>query len=404
MREYMEQLSMPTIIYKSLRFILTIIYSLQLMSNIEAKEVLIWTSNEGAGKAINAIKTEFEKDYKINVKVEVLNKDLTSLFKTASLTGKGPDILIWANDVSGELAQSGLIEPLDELPFLKENFLPVSLKAFRYKGRLYGYPYAFESLVLFSNPQLAPMELKSFEAIEEFSIALKKKSDGSYGFLFDFKTFFFSFPLLNASGGYIFGENENGLNASDVGVNHPGFIDGMNFLARLKKLELIPSSIDRGIAFEKFKAGRLAYMIDGPWAIKDLEAAKVPYRINILPTLNQKPAKPFVGVHGFMIRRSSENKLLAKELIEKYFLSPKGMKIFYQFDNRAPTHMEVLSELSKGDSKLAIYKKSAEVGVAMPNIPQMGSVWGAMGKALSLVLEQNKSSKETLDQARAEIK
>lgn len=404
MRECMEQLSMPTITYKSLRILLLIIFSFQMSSVASAKEVLVWTSNEGAAKAINAIKAEYEKDYKVNVKVEVLNKDLTSLFKTASLTGKGPDILIWANDVSGELAQSGLIEPLDELPFLIENFLPVSLKAFRYKGRLYGYPYAFESLVLFSNPKLAPTELKSFEAIEEFSIALKKKSNGSYGFLFDFKTFFFSFPLLNASGGYIFGENENGLDASDVGVNHPGFIDGMNFLARLKKSELIPSSIDRGIAFEKFKAGNLAYMIDGPWAIKDLEAAKVPYRISILPTLNQKPAKPFVGVHGFMIRRSSENKLLAKELIEKYFLSPKGMKIFYQFDNRAPTHMEVLSELSKSDSKLDIYKKSAEVGVAMPNVPQMGSVWGAMGKALSLVLEQNKSSRDTLEQARAEIK
>ncbi len=385
-------------------FLLSSIFFLSPKDSFSQDEILIWTSNEGAGKAINEIKTDFEAAYKISVKVEVLNKDLTSLFKTASLTGKGPDILIWANDVSGELAQSGLIEPLEELPFLSENFLPVSLKAFRYKGRLYGYPYAFESLVLFRNPKLAPEEPKSFEEIEKYSLQLQKNSKDSFGFLFDFKTFFFSFPILNASGGYIFGENESGLNASDVGVNQEGFVQGMDFLARLKTSKLIPSSIDRGIAFEKFKLGKLTYMIDGPWAVKDLDSASVPYKISVLPTLNGKPAKAFVGVHGFMLRRSSKNKLLAKELVEKFFLTPKGMNIFYKFDHRAPTHKLVLAELSQSDQALDIYKKSADLGVAMPNIPQMGSVWGAMGKALSLVLEQNKGSKESLDQARSQIK
>jgi maltose-binding protein MalE len=127
----------------------SLIFLLILSCDVFAKDILIWTSNEGAAKAINEIKKDYEAEFKNKVTVEVLNKDLTSLFKTASLAGKGPDILLWANDVSGELAQSGLIEPLDELPFLKENFLPVALKAFMYKGRLYGYPYAVESSVMF---------------------------------------------------------------------------------------------------------------------------------------------------------------------------------------------------------------------------------------------------------------
>lgn len=53
-----------------------------------AADVLIWTSNEGAANAINEIKKDFESEYKTKVVVEVLNKDLTSLFKTASLTKK----------------------------------------------------------------------------------------------------------------------------------------------------------------------------------------------------------------------------------------------------------------------------------------------------------------------------
>lgn len=369
-----------------------------------AKDILIWTSNEGAARAINDIKIDYEKDFNVKVIVEVLNKDLTSLFKTASLAGKGPDVLLWANDVSGELAQSGLIEPLDELPFLTENFLPVALKAFRFKGRLYGYPYAVESIVLFYNKDLVKVIPESFEELEQQAIRINNPAKNIYGFLYDFKTFFFSFPILNASGGYIFGEDQNGLNAKDIGINHPGFINGLTFLQRLNTSGIIPSSIDRGIAFEHFKAGKLAFTIDGPWAIKDLDSSKVNYGIVVLPKYKNSIAKPFVGVHGFMIRRSSKNKLHSKEFIEKYLLSAKGVGLFYKYDNRAPARIDVLKSLSEKDPKLAILKRSAESGVAMPNIPQMASVWSAMGKALSLSLEQKMPAKEALNLVLTQIK
>jgi maltose/maltodextrin transport system substrate-binding protein len=369
-----------------------------------ASDVLIWTSNEGAAKAINEIKVDYEKEYKQKIVVEVLNKDLTSLFKTAALTGKGPDILLWANDVSGELAQSGLVEPLDELPFLTENFLPVSLKAFKYKGRLYGYPYAVESLALFYNKNMIKTPPESFEEIEQIALKINNPAKKTYGFLYDFKTFFFSFPILNASGGYIFGEDANGLNSKDIGITHQGFIDGLTFLQGLNTKGIIPSSTDRGIAFENFKSNKLAFMIDGPWAIKDLNESRVNYGIAALPKFKGKVAKPFVGVHGFMVRRSSTNKLRAKEFIEKFLLSQKGITTFYKFDNRAPARIDVLTELSKSDPKVEILRRSAENGVAMPNIPQMGSVWTAMGKALSLSLEQKMPAKEALNLVVNQIK
>lgn len=381
-------------------FLITCLFSTAAL----AKDILIWTSNENAAKAINDLKPAFEKEYQSKVIVEVLNKDLTSLFKTAALTGKGPDILLWANDVSGELAQSGLIEPLDELPFLKENFLPVSLKAFRYKGRLYGYPYAVESIALFYNKNLVKEVPKTFEELEALALKINDPKKNMYGFLYDFKTFFFSFPILNASGGYIFGETEKGLNPKDVGINQQGFIDGLTFLQGLNSNGLIPSSTDRGIAFENFKAQKLAFTIDGPWAIKDLEAAKVPYGIAVLPTFKGKVAKPFVGVHGFMIRRSSTNKLRAKEFVEKYLMSKNAIKLFYQYDNRAPSRVDVLNELGATDKNLETLKMSAQNGVAMPNIPQMSSVWAAMGKALSLSLEQKMPAKESLNLVVEQIK
>lgn len=381
--------------------ILSLVIAL-LINPVFAKEVLIWTSNEGAAKAINEIKKDFESEYKTKVTVEVLNKDLTSLFKTASLTKKGPDILLWANDVSGELAQSGLIEPLDETTYLKDNFLPVSLRAFKYKGRLYGYPYAVESLALFYNKDMVKNPPASFEELVSIARTLNNPKKNTYGFLFDIKTFFFAFPILNASNGYIFKEEAGGLNAKDVGI--VGFEDGLTFLQSLSSEGLIPSSTDRGISFLNFKEGKLAFTIDGPWAIKDLDASKVNYGVAVLPTFKNKVAKPFVGVHGFMIRRSGQNKLRAKEFIEKYLLSKKGIELFYRFDNRAPARIDALNELSAKDPRLMTLKKSAENGVAMPNIPQMGSVWNAMGKALSLSLEQKISPKQSLELVLPQIK
>ena len=37
------------------------------MNFAQAKDVLIWTSNEGAAKAINEIKVDFEKEYNTKV-------------------------------------------------------------------------------------------------------------------------------------------------------------------------------------------------------------------------------------------------------------------------------------------------------------------------------------------------
>jgi maltose/maltodextrin transport system substrate-binding protein len=377
-----------------------------LSSSVHAKEtsIIIWTSSEGMGKAINEIKESFEIKYKRKVKVEILNKDLTSLFKTAALTGKGPDILLWANDVSGDLAQSGLIEPLDDLAILKDTLLPVSLQAFRYKGRLYGYPLAVESLALFYNTKIISDAPKTFEELFEWSKKNNQPKKDKYAFLFDIKTFFFSFPILNAGDGYIFKETSAGLNPQDVGINKMGFVEGLNFLQSLTKEGIVPTSTDRGVAISKFKLGQNAVTIDGPWSIKELDESKVPYKMAALPTLNGKPAKPFVGVQGFMIRRTSKQKLAAKILIEEFLLAKKSQKLFYEYDKRVPARIDALDELSIADEKLAILKLVAMNGTAMPNIPQMGSVWGAMGKALSLGLEQSMDAQKALDSVMDQIK
>ena len=380
------------------------IFFLSLMTTIQASELEIWTSSENVAKAIKQRVKGFKRDFKTDVKISVLNKDLTTQFKTAALSAKGPDILCWAHDVVGELAQSGLIEPIAMPPELKKSMLPVSLKAFQYKGQIYGYPYDIEAVALFYNKDLLPHPPKTMEELILFSEQLQRKDKTKYGFLYDISNFFFSFPILSAKGGYVFKPEKDGLNVKEIGLANEGAMYGANFIHSLVKKGIVPSSTDRSIAFEKMKQGKLAATIDGPWAVKDLKNAGINFGISPIPTLGGEKPRPFVGTHGFIIRRSSSKKELAKEFIEKYLVTKEGILTLYKEDPRGPSRIDAMEELSKKDPLLRQFMKSAEVGIPMPNVPEMGVVWGAAGNALGLLTKGILSPKEAMTQSVKQIK
>lgn len=378
-----------------------------IFSTFEARaELVIWTSSENVARALKTLTPAFEKDFNQKVEVTVLNKDLTTQFKTAAIAGKGADILCWANDVVGELASSGLIEPILLDKGLKESFYESALSSFTYGGKLYGYPYDVEAVALIRNKALSPKPMSSFEDLYSWSKSFNKK--GRYPFLFDIKNFYFNYMFLSAGGGYIFKQDNGTLNPLDIGLANPGAIGGVRFLQKLTSEKIVPTSSNRNIAFEKMLKGKLAFTIDGPWAIKDLKRAGIPFSIDPLPTLNGKTPRPLVGTHGFIVRRSSPNKDLAKELIEKYLVTAQGLATLYLEDPRGPARpdtFEILKQkLSPEDlENLQAFTKSAGLGTPMPNISAMGPVWGSMGTALELILQKDQDITTTLQNAKNRI-
>ncbi|MCB0419828.1 MAG: maltose/maltodextrin ABC transporter substrate-binding protein MalE [Bdellovibrionales bacterium] len=363
----------------------------------------IWTSSENVKKALEPSVAQFQKDFNVSVTIDVLNKDLTTQFKTAAISSKGPDILCWAHDVVGELAESGLIEPLNVPPDLKNEFLPVALKAFTYKNRLYGYPYDLEAVALIYNKKFVSEAPKNLTELVELAKSIQSKNKNTFGFLFDINNLFFTFPILSSNGGYIFKDNDGQLDVNDIGINNIGAIKAGEFLHSLVKQGVVPPSTDRNIAFNKMKAGELAFTIDGPWALNDLRKSGISYGISPIPPLYGGVSRPFVGAHGFIVRRSSPNKYLAKELIEKYLVSKTGIHRLFKEDPRGPSRQDVLNELAGQHPDLMNFMESARVGIPMPNVPEMGSVWVAVGGALSLINMGKSSVNEALTQAQRQI-
>lgn len=355
----------------------------------------IWTSSENIKKALTKQALKFEEEYQIKVVITVLNKELKSQFQTAGLSQKGPDILCWAHDVVGELADSGLIEPLVIDPELKKNILPKALAAFDYQGKTYGLPYALESLALIRNTKILAQAPDSFEQLLEISQQIRQDNSDHYGLLFELKNFYFSSPLLAVGSEGLFEKNMVTNLATAARVKNA------EFLQQLSQKNIIPPSVDRSIAFELFTQGKAAAIIDGPWTLAALNQSSLDFEVSVLPTLRSLKARPFVGTHGFMIRRSSPQKKIALELVEKFFMSKEGIAQIYKEDPRAPTRLDSL-ELLKADlslkeiKQLEAFMKNAEQGHPMPNIPQMGAIWPAMGEALEFIIQNNQDPKKAL--------
>ena len=88
-------------------------------------ELLVWINGDKGYRGLAEVGKRFEKDLGIPVKVEV-PEGLTDKFQTAAQSGKGPDIVFWAQDRIGEWADAGLLKPLEIKDDFKANFIQMS--------------------------------------------------------------------------------------------------------------------------------------------------------------------------------------------------------------------------------------------------------------------------------------
>src|SRR5215212_4232242 len=113
-----------------------------------------WTGAE-ADTLNNDILPAWEAAYP-DITIETLAvpfDQLKNKYQTETATGGGPDLLIGPLDWVGELATAELIAPLDEMATqdVLANYVPSTVEALRYDGKLYGMPESFETVALYYN-------------------------------------------------------------------------------------------------------------------------------------------------------------------------------------------------------------------------------------------------------------
>mgnify|MGYP003329138243 FL=1 len=135
-----------------------------------------------------------------------------------------------------------------------------------------------------------------------------------------------------------------------------------------------------------FQEGRSVFWMTGPWARND--ASAVNYGVGLIPAFGDSAATPFVGVRGAMVSAFSEKKLLAESFILDFFVTVEVQEAMYNSDPRLPATKSLFAIVEAADPIAAQFAASAANGIPMPNIPEMGSVWGPFGDALLIIRDQ----------------
>lgn len=361
-------------------------------------ELLIWINGDKGYRGLQQIGDKFAKELGVPVRVEAPEGATDKFFQSAQ-SGQGPDIFLWPHDRLGEWADAGLLRPLEIDAATRARFFPKGWEAFTHKGRVWAYPVSLESVGLIYNTDHVKTPPTTLAEIVALAPALKQKDITPI--MWDYATPYFSWGFLAGGGGYVFGRDaQANYNVGDIGVNVPGAVAALEQIVGLVNDGIMPKGTSYSVMDAKMNAGELAMMVSGPWAWGNLRKSGIPFAVAPLPGVEPgKPGRPFVGVLGAMINRSSPNADLAEEFLRNHFLTDAGLRVMNaDVPLGVPALESFYNELAK-DPLIAASKAAVDAGMLMPNVPEMGRYWTAFGAALSNATNGQATAQKALDLA-----
>lgn len=319
------------------------------------------------------------KDFKVEVTA-------TSMFDllAALPTQKGniADIFMIPNDRIGELADQHLIAPTN---FTVNGYTDAATNASTYNGQTYMLPMSTDTTLFLYNKDMIKEAPKTLKEIPPSEWAAK------------FTDFYFTGGLFMSNGGYIFKDN----NPEDIGLNTPDAIK-----AGLAAQELYKSGVshwtlmqDDTVAYDimmkYFMEGKLKAIINGPWAIADIEKAGINVGAAPIPSWDgSHPYKALTGTKGMTVNGYSDNQEGAREFI-KFLATPENANKWYADTREVSPSLAV--NYKEGSLHKAIFD-ATNIGQPMPSIPEFMKVWGPMKTGLAQIA-QGQDVKAVLDAA-----
>ncbi|QIM62342.1 maltose ABC transporter substrate-binding protein MalE [Pasteurellaceae bacterium Orientalotternb1] len=360
----------------------------------------IWINADKGYNGLAEVGKQFEAETGVKVVVEHPSK-LEELYPQVASTGDGPDIIIFAHDRFGGYAQAGLLAEVQPSAEFKAKLSDIGWEATKYKGKQIAYPIAIESLSLIYNKDLVPTPPKTWEEVEKLDKELRAK--GKTAIMWNLAEPYFTWPIVSSQGAYAFKMTPNGYDAKDIGVNNDAAQKGLQFVVDLVKNKVISADMDYSVAEASFNKGNTAMTINGPWSWANIEKSGINYGVAVLPTLNGKASKPFVGVLSAGVNSASPNQDLAKEFLENHLLTDMGLETVNKDAPLGAVALKSYQAKLASDPRIAATMQNAENGEVMPNIPQMSRFWYSEKAAINAAVTGRQSVKAALDEAQAKI-
>lgn len=264
-------------------------------------------------------------------------------------------------------------------------------EAFTQGGTLVGLPLFRYGPALIVNRALVETLPSTLEELLELSLELGE--EGVSGLLFDIGNFYFAYGFLRARGGYIFGRDPRGaLDPDDIGLDHPGSVQGAELLFRLVHEGVLAAGTDYQQAHNAFLQRRAAMTIDGPWALASYRRAGLELSILPLPVAEGGRAGGFMTAEGILLNQHSRLPTQAANLA-KWLTRPAAQTALARERELIPASQGALEQLT-GDTLLTGFAAALEGAEPVPHILQMGRVWNAADRALRDILEHAEARDE----------
>ena len=370
-------------------------------------DLVIWTDADRAA-TVKKIADAFGKANGITTSVQVA-VETRKQFKDATKVGKGPDIVVGANDWLGELVQENTVAPIQLSADTASQFSKQSIDAAKFNGQNYGVPYAVENIALMRNTALAPDAPKTMDELVKTGKAIKAKNPKVTNVLIQQvgKTgnAYYTYPYLSAFGGGIFASTpDGGYNPDKVIVDSADSVKGAEVMAKLGKEGVLSTNVNDDNAEGLFDAGKAPYFFTGPWATTNAKKANIKYGISNLPTLEGGgQMQPFLGVQLFYVSAKAKNAAVAQEFVTNYITKKDVQLDLFEALGRPPALTAAYDEVAATNPDVKAFFEAGQDSKPMPNIPAMNSVWGPLGQASADVVAGKAGAKARFEAAQKEI-
>ena len=368
------------------------------------EKLVIWEDLEKSKDWLPAALASFEEEYGIKVEFKELNMadKIRDQLRLDGPAGNAPDVVTLPHDQIGQVVTEGLIQEITVEDSILKTYSESSVNAQMYDGKLYGLPKATETPVLIYNKALMPEAPKTMDELYTFSKDFTKGDN--YGFLALWDNFYFAHGAIAGMGGYVFNEKDGALDRDDIGLNNEGAVEGAEYIQKWYAEGLFPKGIigeSGGAAMDGlFNEGKVAAVMNGPWAFQGMKDAGIDIGIAPMPTLpNGEPVKTFMGVKGWHVTEFTENPYWATKLIE-HLSNDENSKARFQAVSEIPANVALVEDpiIADNEGAKAVAVQS-QYAVPMPNIPEMGEVWAPMASALQTLATGKAEPKAALDEA-----
>jgi arabinogalactan oligomer/maltooligosaccharide transport system substrate-binding protein len=294
-----------------------------------------------------------------------------------------------AGELAGAFAELELVRPLEGIvpQSLLDRFFPGALMGATINGRLWGVPDNYgNQLMLIYNREL----VQSVPGNTDGWIAqLKTLTDpdlGQYGLAYDLNDPFWLIPWLGGFGGWLLDDTGHPALATEPMINALQFVHDLKFVH-----QVVPQDLNFNSAYEMFRSGKAAYVIDGAWNLDNYEGAGIDVGVTALPRVSKtglSPSPLTLGKYWFIGKDTTAPQLGAAVQFMEFMTSAGVQETWTAQTGRLPSNTQAAgSEVITQDPIKVGEVDQLRRGRGLQSLPGVYCAWTAMRVPLAAVMD-----------------